>query len=482
MVDFRPISFVIGVLLATLGVAMFVPVLLDLGAGNSNWISFAAVSLVTLFFGVGLSFSQYTANIELTIKQAFLLTTISWVALCAFSALPFVWSDLKMSYTDAFFEAMSGLTTTGSTVLTDIDSRSPGILMWRSLLQWLGGIGIIVMALAVMPMLQIGGMQLFRTESSDNSEKIVPRAAQLASSISSLYLILSLLCVIGYLLAGMNLFDAIAHAMTTIATGGLSTHDESLGFYKGDAVKYVAIVFMILGSLPFSLYLFAVNGRIDRLLKDTQVHWFFITLTGFILLVWVSHYEADKNLALEELRDAAFHTVSVMTGTGYATLDYDKWSPYTGVLFFIMMFVGGCAGSASCGIKIFRLQILFQTIKQRTFLLLQPNGIYVPRYNGRPIEERVSTSVLTFIFLFILCFFVIACLLNMVGLDFKTALSATAACITNVGPGLGDVVGPVGNFKPLPDSAKWLLSAAMLLGRLEFITVLVLFIPTFWRS
>lgn len=485
MIDFRPISFVIGILLATLGIALIIPTLIDLGAGNSNWLGFAAASLVTLFFGVGLGFSQYTPNPELSIKQAFLLTTLAWFALTAFSALPFVWSDMSMSYSDAFFEAMSGLTTTGATVITGLDEKSPGILLWRSLLQWLGGIGIIVMALAVMPMLQIGGMQLFRTESSDNSEKIVPRAAQLASSITSLYVTLSLLCVVGYLLAGMSLFDAIAHSMTTIATGGLSTHDASLGYFKSDAVQYVAIVFMILGSLPFGLYLYAVNGRVDRLFKDSQVHWFFITLSVFIFLTWISQFGsglAGNNLWADQLRDAAFHSVSIMTGTGYATGDYGQWSSFAEVLFFIMMFVGGCAGSASCGIKIFRLQVLFQTIKQRTFSLIQPNGIYIPRYSGRPIEERVSTAVLSFIFLFLFCFAVLTFLLTLYDLDLKTSISAAASSLTNVGPGLGDIVGPSGNFQNLPDGAKWLLAAGMLLGRLELFTVLVLFIPTFWRS
>ncbi len=482
MVDFRPISFVIGVLLATLGIAMIIPTILDLSVGNPNWVGFAAASLVTLFFGVGLGISQYVKSPELTIKQAFLLTTLAWLALTAFSALPLLWSDMKMGYTDAFFEAMSGLTTTGATVITDLDTRSPGVLLWRSLLQWLGGIGIIVMALAVMPMLQIGGMQLFRTESSDKFEKIVPRAAQLASSITSLYVLLSLLCVIGYLLAGMTLFDAIAHSMTTIATGGLSTHDLSLGYYKGDAVQYVAICFMILGSLPFGLYLYAVNGRVDRLFKDSQVHWFFIALSTFIFLTWISQMKPDFSVGYNEFRDAAFHSVSIMTGTGYATGDYGKWSAFAEVLFFMMMFVGGCAGSASCGIKIFRFQVLFQSIKQRTFSLIQPNGIYIPRYSGRPIEERVMTAVLSFIFLFLFCFAILTFLLTLYDLDLMTALSAAASCITNVGPGLGDIVGPTGNFQSLPDGAKWLLAAGMLLGRLELFTVLVLFIPTFWRS
>ena len=486
MIDFRPISFVVGVLLATLGIALIFPALLDLALGHKNWQAFAAASVVTLFVGVALGMSNKVVAPELSIRQAFLLTTLSWLALTAFSALPFLWSEVQMSYTDAFFEAMSGLTTTGATVMTGIDKNSYGLLLWRSLLQWLGGVGIIVMALAVMPMLQIGGMQLFRMESSDNSEKIVPRATQLASTIATVYLFLTVLCVIGYLLAGMSFFDAIAHSMTTIATGGLSTHDQSIGFFPGDGVKYVAIVFMILGSLPFGLYLFALNGRVDRLYKDSQVRWFLIILAGFVLLTWMAQYLGDAGKlgqsGADKFKDAAFHTVSIMTGTGYATGDYGTWSPFAEVLFFTMMFIGGCAGSASCGIKIFRFQVLFQSIKHRLFSVVQPNGIYIPRYNGRPIEERVSTAVLSFIFLFLLCFAVFTFLLSLFDLDLMTAITASASCLTNVGPGLGDIVGPAGNFQPLPDGVKWLLSAAMLLGRLELFAVLVLFVPTFWRQ
>lgn len=487
MMDLRPIGFVIGALLATLGAAMMVPTLLDLALGHDNWRSFAAASIVTMFIGVALSISSKVPAPELSIRQAFLLTTLSWLALTLFSALPFLWSETQMKFADAFFESMSGLTTTGATVMEKIDQNSHGILLWRSLLQWLGGVGIIVMALAVMPMLQIGGMQLFRMESSDNSEKIVPRATQLASTIAVVYLFLSVLCALGYLIMGMSFFDSIAHSMTTISTGGLSTHDKSIGFYEGQGIKAVAIVFMTLGALPFGIYLYAMNGRIERVLKDSQARWLLIILGLFILLSWYSQHlapiGADQDIApRHKLMDAAFHSVSIMTGTGYATHDYGSWSPLAEVLFFLMMFVGGCAGSASCGIKIFRLQVLFEVIKQRVFLVLQPNGVYVPRYNGHPIEERVATAVLSFIFLFLLCFAGFSFLLSLYDLDLLTAISASAACLTNVGPALGDIVGPTGNFKPLPDGVKWLLSAAMLLGRLELFTVLVLFMPTFWRS
>ena len=358
MIDFKPILFVIGALLATLGCTMMFPAMLDLAEGNPDWVTFAASSLVTVFVGITLALSNHGPISELTIKQAFLLTTLSWIALATFSALPFAWSILDMPYTDAFFEAMSGLTTTGATVITGLDGAPPGILLWRSLLQWLGGIGIIVMALAVMPMLQIGGMQLFRMESSDNSEKILPRAAQLANSIFGLYVVLTLLCIFGYMATGMPSFDAVAHAMTTISTGGFSTRDASIGAFENAAIEMIGIIFMIAGSLPFGLYIYAINGQVRRLFEDSQVRWFFAVLVFFILLAYYSQKIGADPDGTGHFRRAAFNVVSIMTGTGYATNDYGQWSLFSEALFFFIMFIGGCAGSTSCGIKIFRFQVL----------------------------------------------------------------------------------------------------------------------------
>lgn len=290
MLDFRPIAFVLGVLLTILAAAMMIPAIVDLANGNPDWQVFVASASVTLFIGVTLNLTSRGNTFDLKPRQAFLLTVLSWVVIAAFGALPFAFSTLGLSYTDAFFESMSGVTTTGSTVLTGLDLMAPGLLLWRALLQWLGGIGIIVMALSIMPLLRVGGMQLFRMESSDTSEKVLPRAAQIASSIGMIYVVLTIFCAIFYVIAGMTWFDGIAHAMTTIATGGFSTSDSSVGLFDSPAVEYVATAFMILGGLPFVLYLRAVRGAPQAVLQDTQVRWFLaviatavLTMTGYLM-------------------------------------------------------------------------------------------------------------------------------------------------------------------------------------------------------
>jgi len=482
VLDLRPILLVIGILLTTLGVAMLVPAIVDLHLNQPGWSVFAVSSGLTLFVGITLTLITWGRTSNLNIKQAFILTTFSWVALAAFAAIPLAWSELNLSYTDAFFEAMSGLTTTGATVITGLDNAPPGILLWRALLQWLGGIGIIVMAVAVLPMLQIGGMQLFRMESSDTSEKILPRATQIAGSITLLYFAITIAGTIGYSLAGMGLFDAIAHSMTTIATGGFSTYDASIGYFNSAAVDSVAVLFMIIGSLPFVLYLHALHGNGEPLWKDSQVRWFFILIILFVLIATIYQIFVNANVGTRAFQLAAFNVVSVMTGTGFATADYGTWGPFAVVFFFCIMFIGGCAGSTSCGLKIFRLQVIFENVKVHINRIIYPNGIFVARFNGRSLPDHVSASVLSFLFLFFLCFGILSIALSMTGLDNLTALSAAASAMANVGPGLGQMVGPEGTFAQVSDTAKWLISLGMLLGRLELFTVLVMLTPAFWRT
>ncbi|MEL7542352.1 MAG: TrkH family potassium uptake protein [Pseudomonadota bacterium] len=482
MPDLRAILMIIGLLLSTLGCAMMIPGLYELALGDTDWIVFASCAALTLFVGVLLTVANRTDDVALSIKQAFLLTTLTWVALVAFSALPFVWSGSGASYTDAFFEAMSGLTTTGATVFTGLENAPPGILLWRAILQWLGGIGIIVMAIAVLPMLQVGGMQLFRMESSDTSEKILPRTTEIANRIIALYGGLTVACVAGYLLAGMDMFDAVAHAMTTIATGGFSTYDASIGHFDSVNVEMVAVTFMLLGSLPFVLMLQAIVGRWTPLLRDSQVRWFFSFVAVAVLLAWLAQSNVEQQLGALEFRDATFNVVSIITGTGYATRAYDTWSNFSAMLFMVIMFIGGCAGSTSCGLKVFRFQVLYETIRHRVLTFAQPNRVVIATFNGKPMEEAVSRAVMNFVFLFLLSFGVIAGLLSLYELDSVTALSASASALANVGPGLGPIVGPAGTYQDLPDAVKWILSFAMLLGRLEILTVLVLFTPIYWRS
>ena len=482
MLDFRPIFFVIGTLLTTLAVAMGAPLAADALVGHPDWKVFAGSAGLTLFIGVTVMLASRTPTRRLNIRQAFILTAASWLVMTMFAALPFVFADLGLSYTDAFFEAMSGITTTGSTVIVGLDNAPYGILLWRAILQWLGGIGIIVMAVSILPMLQIGGMQLFRMESSDRSDKVMPRVAQIASGIGLIYLALTAICAAALWLVGFEGFDAVAHAMTTIATGGFSTSDGSVGGFGNPAAEAIITVFMIIGGLPFVLYLQAMRGDIWAILRDSQVRWF-LTVVAVLIVIVVAwrHYGDDVSWA-EALRHVSFNLVSIITGTGYSSADYGSWGGPAMAVFFFIMFIGGCAGSTTCGIKVFRFQVLYATAAAQIRRLIQPHGVFIAQFNRRPIAEEVAQSVMGFFFLFVVAFAVLALALGAIGLDFITAVSAAATAICNVGPALGEIVGPTGNFASLPDSAKWVLSAGMLLGRLELFTVLVLFAPSFWRG
>ncbi len=482
MVDFRPISFVVGLLLTTLAIAMLVPMAADLVDGHDDWKVFGASGGFTLFIGVAMVLTSRAPRFTLNIRQAFLLTAGSWLVLTAFAAIPFSFAEIALSYTDAFFEAMSGITTTGSTVIVGLDDTPSGILLWRALLQWLGGIGIIVMAVAILPMLQIGGMQLFHTESSDRSDKVMPRMTQIASGIGLTYLGLTIACAVLLIAVGVGAFDAIVHAMTTIATGGFSTSDSSIAGFGNAAAESIIILFMIVGSLPFVLYLRAMTGRPGALFRDIQVRAFLAIVLIIVAVVafWRAHWGGVA--FLDALRSAAFNVVSVITGTGYSTAAYDGWGAFAVATFFFIMFIGGCAGSTTCGIKVFRFQVLYVTAQAQMRRLIQPHGVFVPHFNRRPIDQDVASSVMSFFFLFVATYGALALALGALGLDFLTAVSGAATAICNVGPALGETIGPAGTFAPLPDAAKWVLAAGMLLGRLELFTILVLFTPSFWRG
>lgn len=484
--DFRPIFLVIGLLLTTLGCAMLLPAIVDLMAGNDDWRVFMVSGVLTILIGAGLYGGARGTTTHLGTKQAFVMTVGTWVALAVFGALPYLWSGIVPTFTDALFESLSGLTTTGATVITGLDFAPTGILFWRAIQQWLGGLGIIVMAVAVLPMLQIGGMQLFKIEAFETAEKIMPRATQISGSLTLVFVFVTALCMLAYLAAGMALDDAVIHAMTTVATGGFSTKDASLGHFDSVWIELVAVTFMILGSIPFILYVQAVRGQSMALWKDSQVRVFLVLLSLLVLIAWSifsgvasTNENAD---ASSGFMYALFNVTSIMTGTGYATTDYSAWGPLSSMFFFIIMFIGGCAGSTSCGIKIFRFQVLYEALKQHIKKIFYPNGIFPMRFNARALDDNVATAVMSFLFLYVAIFFIVASLLSLSGLDFITALSASGSAISNVGPGLGQIIGPGGTYQELGDTAKWILMAAMLIGRLELFTVLVLFVPRFWRS
>jgi trk system potassium uptake protein TrkH len=481
MTELKPVLFVNGVLLSILALAMIIPAIVDAALGHRDWVVFLSAAAVTLFTGVSMVLTTHTSLGGLSMRQAFLMTNLAWLVIATFGALPFRFSELELSFVDSFFESVSGITTTGSTVIIGLDNAPPGLLLWRAILQWLGGIGIIVMAVAVLPILRVGGMQLFRVEAFE-TDKVLPRAAQIAGGISIIYVILTVIAAVALFSLGMSGFEAIAHAMTSIATGGFSTSDQSVGHFDSPAIDYAMSVIMILGSLPFVLYLRAVRGSLKPLWRDSQVRLFLAILA--ISIAITTYWVWRQGLAgpQDALRFSTFNVISVMTGSGFSTTDYGAWGGFAMALLFTLMFVGGCAGSTTCGIKIFRFQVLYATAKAQLLRLTQPNGVFFAYYDRRPIPDSVAFSVMSFFFLFGVSLSVLAIALGLTGLDFITALSGAATAIANVGPGLGDVIGPSGNFAPLSDTAKLLLCAGMLLGRLELFTVLILFSRAFWRA
>lgn len=477
----RIIGFIIGIFLITLAISMLVPMLTLLVYDRSDDLhSFLAASLITLVTGLALVLPGRPAHVHLRPRDMYFLTTVSWMAVCCFAALPLLLIQ-HISYTDAFFESMSGVTATGATVLSGLDGMSPGILIWRSLLHWLGGIGFIGMAVAILPLLRVGGMRLFQTESSDWSEKVMPRSHMVAKYILAIYVSITLLGSLGFWGAGMSAFDAVNHAMSAISTGGFSTSDLSLAKWPQPAVHWVAVVMMILGSLPFTLYVATLRGHHLALWKDQQVR----GLLGLLLVTWLGFgtwywLHADLPWA-DAIRIVAVNVTSVVTTTGFALGDYTLWGSFSIMLFFYLGFIGGCSGSTAGGLKIFRFQVAWVLLRANMQQLVHPRAVIKQQYNGHPLDDEIVRSIITFSFFFTITIAVIALGLTLTGLDWITALTGAASTVCGVGPGMGHIIGPAGNFASLPDAAKWMLSVGMLLGRLEIITVLVVLTPAFWR-
>ncbi len=482
VVEFNRVSFVIGIMMLVLTVFMFPPAITDIIADNPDWQVFAASAFITGFIGLMLvMMSRGSWSQDVSLKEGFVLTVTSWIVLSAVAAIPFVFLGRGLSLVDAWFEAVSGLTTTGSTILTGLDELPPGILLWRSLIQWIGGIGIVVMALVMLPFLRVGGMQLFQTESSDRSDKFVPRARELMGLIALTYLALTAICAVSYRFAGMNAFDALNHAMTTVATSGFSTHDKSLGYFEDPAIHWVAIIFMIASSLPLVLYVKFVKTRSFDVWNDAQVRGF-LKMVTFVVIGMTIWYAARPDITLTEaVTVVAFNVVSIISTTGYAVGDYTAWGSGAVGTFFVLMFLGGCTGSTTGGIKMFRLQVMLITARNYIKQLMSPNRIVVASYQGKQITADIATSVLAYLSVMFASVMLFTVALSFFDLDFITSLSGALTSLSNVGPALGSTIGPAGTFGSLPDGAKIILVIGMLLGRLEFFTVLVVFSRDFWR-
>ncbi|MBL0404046.1 TrkH family potassium uptake protein [Microvirga aerilata] len=481
----RPVFHLTGRMLLALAVAMLLPAGADALTGDPDWRAFLIGSGITFACAAALTrATRCRLSGGLTLRQAFLLTPVAWTTIALFGAIPLYISDyaqLRDHFTNALFESVSGLTTTGATVIVGLDDAPKGILLWRALLQWLGGIGIIGVAISILPALGVGGMQLFRTESSDRSEKVMPRVREIATGIVLIYMALTVACALAYWLVAMTPFDAIAHALTTVSTAGFSTSDASMARWNNAALHWIATLFMLSGAVPFVLYLRLFQGQRDAL-RDSQVQFLAILLAALIVAVAAWLILAAGHGFADALRLAAFNVVSVVTTTGYATANYTLWGNLMVGLFFGLMFVGGCTGSTTGGMKIFRFQVMVRMLQSQFLRLLYPRGVFPRVYAGRLLPDDVIGSVVVFFSLYFICYSALTLALMAFDLDFLTSASAAVAALSNVGPGLGPIIGPAGNFATLPDASKWLLCFGMLLGRLELFTVLILLFPQFWRG
>jgi len=478
----KTVFFLIGILLIVLGISMLAPYILQIVLDEGSH-SFISASFVTIFIGILFILANLEKEFKLNLRQTFLFSSLAWVMVATFGSLPFLLSAQNFNFSDAFFESMSGITTTGATIISDLDNSPKSILLWRAIMQWLGGIGIVVMAITILPLLKVGGMQLFKMEGPDSTEKILPRTVEVAAIIISTYIVLTFFCGFFYWLFGMTIFDSVCHAMTTIATGGFSTHNDSIGFFKNSNIEIVASIFIILGSIPFISYLKFTQGNRKVFFQDVQIKGLIYLLSVSIIVMFIYllfiNYETG---ILDKIRISSFNVISILSGTGYVTDDFGLWGKFSLIFFLLLMFIGGCAGSTACGIKIFRLQMLLIFLKNQIKKLISPNSVIITKYNNQKISDNFINSVIIFIFTFLFIFLIIAMLLSITGLDFITSISGAASSISNVGPGLGEIIGPNGNYKNIPDISKWILSAGMLLGRLELFAVLVLFFPSFWRN
>ena len=481
MFNFKPIALVGGTVICAVGFLLFIPLVTEIIYQTESWQSYAVPILLYLIVGGSLVITNRNVELKISTKEAFIITSLSWILLSILCAVPFIYTQSSLSVVDSLFESMSGITTTGATILNNLDELPKGILIWRALLQWLGGIGIVVIALVILPFLRIGGMQLFHLEGDDPYEKFLPKISSVVSKIILVYVALTLLLTLLYYFNGMTLFDAIAHSFTTISTGGFSTHNNSFAYFQNNSILNIAIIFMIIGSIPF-LLLAQTTLTNFSLFKDHQVRVLIFILITTITLIYYFARPYIEGPSLHQLSTISFNIISIISGTGYVSTNFEEWGNYASILFLILMFIGGCAGSTTGGLKVFRFQILFKYFHLHLKKMLQPHVVITSKFNGKKVPDSTYESVMTFFFIYIITFTVSALLLSFSGLDFLTCISAAASAISNVGPGLGEIIGPDGNYSSLTNYSKIVLIITMFLGRLEMLTVLILLLPSFWKN
>lgn len=478
----QPILMIDGYLMSILGMAMLIPAFYDMYLHHSQWSPFVSSAIISIFFGGMLFLANRMLIKKISIRQGYLITVVCWISMVLLAALPFLLSGTITNFVDAFFEAMSGLTSAGATILPDIEAVSRPVLLWRSMMNGLGGIGIVIFAVALLPYLGIGGMQIFQRENSDSDDKFMPKFIYIVKRIIALYLFLLIACIICFNLAGMSLFDAVNHGLTTTSTGGFSTKNNSFAFFDSPLIEMTAVVFMILSSLPMTFYIALWQSKDWHSSRNIQVAGFFKILFVFTMLVAICLVLLTDMGVLQALRYAVFNVVSIVTTSGFSSTDYLQWGVWSGTLFLIFSLTGGCTGSTSGSIKIFRWQVFAAFLKKSLIGATEPNRVIPVKIENYNIDHKLVNSVFIFLSAYIVCLGAFTLILSLSGLDFTVALSTITACITNVGPGIVAENGPAGNYAFLSPFAKVICSFAMLIGRLDVLTVLVLFTRNFWRS
>lgn len=478
----QPVLMIDGFILCILGLSMLFPAALDMYDARTDWSPFFSTALMTLFIGLMFFLSNKGKISKLTLRQGYLITFCCWVSVAIFSSLPFILSGVLPDVTAAFFESVSGVTATGATVIVDVESLPRSVLLWRSMLNGLGGIGVVIFAVAMLPFLGIGGMQMFERESSDTTDKLMPRFIDVAKWIIGVYLSLVALCAVSLYFCGMGRFDALNHALSAVSTAGFSTKNDSIAYFNSASVEMVLTLFMILGALPMTFYIILFKKHEMDPLRIGQIKYFLKAVFVFSILLAFYLISVNKMHFLTALRLSLFNVVAIMTTTGLSSADYLDWGVWTAVFFTLLSLHGGCIGSTTGSIKVMRWQVLKSYFHKFLLSSIEPNRVVPVKIGEVPISDKTITSVFMYIMSFLASIGAVALILNLLGYDFTTSIAAAVATITNTGPGAAKAISASGNYAFFSDAAKYILCFAMLLGRLEIMTVLVIFTKSFWKS